>query len=469
MKFINRAEEIKMLLQRWGGNKSEFVVLYGKRRVGKTELILQLLNKKKGGVYFLGDKRSESEQLFEMGTVIGSYFSDQILMNNGFKNWEELFQYLKDHVKKRTLLAIDEFPYLIENNPALPSIFQKAWDQTLKNLPLYLILCGSSISMMESEVLGAKSPLFGRRTGQLLIHPFSFQDSKKFIPSRSFENSLELFSISGGMPAYLKEFGDKFYSLKYLLENKVLARDQLLFRDMEIILREELREPRHYLSILRSIAYGKRKFSEIVNDTRLGTNLLPKYLGILEDLRLIEKELPATEKNPALSKRGLYKIADPYTQFWFLFIYPFRSSLEVGNKVNSMMKFKQQFHAVVEKMYEKIAAEILIKYDGLPFPIQRIGRWWEDSEEIDLVALNEEKNSILFSEVKWSNKLVGTNILEDLKRKADKVSWGNAGKKVYFALFSKSGYTKDLKRKAKEENILLFHKNRVLFNPFCQA
>lgn len=460
MGFINRQEEQRLLLKRWKGKQSEFVVVYGKRRVGKTELILQLLKQTKG-IYFLGDKRSESEQLIELGLQVGRYFNDSLLMNKGFSNWEEFFHYLREHVKERILLALDEFPYLIENNPALPSIFQKGWDQTLKNLPIYLILCGSSIAMMESEVLGGKSPLFGRRTGQLLIHPFSFKDSRAFFPKLSFERSFELFSITGGMPAYLKEMDPKV-KVETNVEKKILERDRLLFRDMEIILREELREPRHYLSILRSIAYGKRRFSEIINDTHLGGNILPKYLGILEDLRIIEKEVPVTEKNPILSKRGLYRIVDPYTQFWLLFVYPFRSSLEIGDKKDSIGKFKKQFHVVIERAYESIARETLLLPRVLPFPIERIGRWWDGGEEIDLVCLNEEEDKILFVEVKWSNKQIGTNILEELKRKASLVQWKREERKETLCLFSKSGYTKDLLQAASQQKILLFHGNEPL-------
>ena len=458
MKFIDRDEELKILHQRWKSPKPEFVVLYGKRRVGKTEIIRQV-HRKAGGIYFLGDKRSESEQLAELGFEIGNYFDDSILKGRGFADWPEFFQYLKSHIKKRTFIAIDEFPYLVGNNTALPSIFQKGWDATLRHLPILFVLCGSSIAMMESQVLAARSPLFGRRTGQLMVRPFLFEQARLFYPGASFEKCLQLFSIVGGMPAYLREM-DPHSGVIENVERHIFSRDKLLFMDMEMILREELREPRHYLAILRAIAFGKRRFSEIINDTKLGGNILPKYLGVLEDLRLIEKEIPVTEKNPVLSKRGLYRILDPYIQFWLLFVYPFRSRLEIGIQTEALSKFKLQFHSIVEKRYESVAAEILSAWKEPPFPIQKMGRWWNENEEIDLVAVNDAERQILFAEAKWSNKLVGVNILEDLRRKARRVPWGDEKRKEHFCLFSKAGFTPDLKKIAKLQGVLLFHMDR---------
>jgi AAA+ ATPase superfamily predicted ATPase len=184
MKFINRKDELSSLNNKWRNRGAQLVVIYGKRRVGKTELIKQFL-KNKQAVYFLADKRSKLEQLRELGQLVGRHFKDELLIKNGFNGWLDVFIYLKKNVKKRFILAIDEYPYLLETDTAVNSLFQKGWDEYLKNSRTFLILSGSSVSMMETEILGYKSPLYGRRTGQILLLPMSFSSSRQF-----FENLL---------------------------------------------------------------------------------------------------------------------------------------------------------------------------------------------------------------------------------------------------------------------------------------
>ena len=183
MKFINREEELKSLKEKWKSQKAEFFIIYGKRRVGKTELIKQFI-KDKASIYFLADKRNTKEQLKELGEIAGNYFNDQILRSRGFNDWIEVFSYLKGKIKKRTVFVIDEYPYLVENDSSTSSLFQKGWDEYLKDTKIFLILCGSSVSMMESEALIYKSPLYGRRTGQILLKPLSFFESWKFFPQK---------------------------------------------------------------------------------------------------------------------------------------------------------------------------------------------------------------------------------------------------------------------------------------------
>ena len=204
MKFINRQLELDELNKRWKGDASEFFIIYGKRRVGKTELIKQFI-KDKPSIYFVADKRSEKDQLKELGMLFGNYFNDKLLVKNGFNEWLDLFQYLKENIKDRFIFAVDEYPYIVEANKSISSLFQKGWEEYLKGNKIFLILSGSSISMMESEVLFYKSPLFGRRTGQAQIDPLTFKQAWQFFPEKSFDDFLSIYTICGGMPAYLLE------------------------------------------------------------------------------------------------------------------------------------------------------------------------------------------------------------------------------------------------------------------------
>lgn len=455
MRFIDREREMRALNAFWKGKKPQLIVVYGKRRVGKTELIKQFI-RKKPHIYFLAQKINEHENLKLLGETAGEYFKDDLLKRRGFESWKWVFEYLGKHVKKRLVFVIDEFPYLAEGNKAVSSIFQSGWDEYLKDTPVFFILCGSSIAMMEEEVLSYKAPLYGRRTGQIFLKPFPFLLLRKFYPRLSFERRLEFYSIAGGNPSYLLKL-DPALSLDENLKENVLKPETFLYNEVEFILREELREPRIYFAILKAVAFGKHKISEIVNETGLQKGILHKYLFILEDLHLLKKDVPVTEKNPLKSRKGIYKLQDPFFRFWFRHILPNRGYLEEGRAGFVLNKIKKDFHVLLEGNFEDAAKEIVEKSSEHFFPISRIGRWWDRNEEIDVIGMNEDERKILFGEVKWSNKQVGVNIYLDLKRKAQLVDWHPGKRQEFFSLFSKSGFTPGMREFARKENVLLFH------------
>lgn len=458
MNFINRQNELKALESVWTQKGPNLFVVYGKRRVGKTELIKQFI-KGKPAIYYLADKRTHKEQLAEVGRLFGEQFKDTLLAERGFENWLSVFRYIKEKVNVPFVFTIDEFPYLVEGDDAIPSIFQKGIDEYLKGVPVTVILSGSSIAMMEDQVLGHHSPLYGRRTGQALVQPMSFEHAWLFFPELDFPSMLRLYTVTGGMPAYLLQM-DAAKELRTNIEEKVLDRNAFLHSEMEFLLREELREPRNYLSILRAISLGKTKFGEIVEATAIEKSSLTKYLTILEQLRLIEKPVPVTEKNPAKYKGGYYCLTDNFSRFWFKFIFPNKSNLEIGKFEEVNRKLDEDFESLVSKTYEETCQEILRKFEGDLFPFERVGRWWQSmgadqNEEIDVVAFNEESGDILFGEAKWSVNQVGTNIYEDLKRKAAVVDWHVGDRREHYVLFSKSGFTENMIKVAKEEGVLL--------------
>ncbi len=455
MKFINRHFELEYLNKTHSKKQAQLIVVYGKRRVGKTELIKQFI-KNKESVYYLLDKRPEKEQLFELAKRIGDHFNDPLLKRAGFASWLELFEYLKRSANKNFILAIDEFPYAIENNKAVPSLFQKGWDEHLKDSSVFLILTGSSISMMES-LLGYKAPLYGRRTGQLLIQPLNFYQARQFFPTKSFEEFIQIFAILGGMPAYLLQL-DANLSLKENISKKILDIDSVLFREIPFMVREEFREPRNYLSILHAIAYNKTKFGEIVSETGLERAVLYKYLGVLEDLQIIKKMIPVTVKYPHKFRRTTYRLQENFVKFWFTFIDPFRSELELHNKSQSLKKFDKAFPAIVSQAYEDILGEIVRKHQDMVFPFQQVGQWWTDSAQIDLVCVNQEEKKVLFGEAKWSDKPVGINVFKKLKETSLLVGEYKDFEQKY-ALFSKSGFTPEMKEVAKKESVYLFQKD----------
>ena len=453
MAFIDRDRELSFLEERWREPKGQFVVLWGKRRVGKTELVKKFVSDKPH-VYFLAESTSEKEQLHRFSQTVGRFFKEPLLTTRGFAGWEESFQYIREK-NKRFVLAIDEFPYLMGSNPAIAGLFQKAWDEFWSGGPIFLILLGSSMAMMENEVLGYRSPLYGRRTGQWRVDPMSFSAASQFRKGKAFTDRLAHFSVAGGIPAYWLQFDSK-KDFTENLKSHVLRKGAMLYDEVEFILREELREPRYYFALLQAIAQGKRKLSEIVNTTGLSQPVANKYLGVLGDLGTVEREIPVTEEKPLKSKKGLYRITEPFFHFWFSFIFPKRGELEMDRAEEVLQTIRQPLLHHFAGAYERVAIETLWRQMQTLFPFSTVGRWWDRNEEIDIVGLNRDLDSILFGEVKWSQKLIGTNVFEALQEKSRKVEWGSKQRKEFFCLFSKGGFTQAMIKKARQEGIILF-------------
>jgi hypothetical protein len=463
MIFINRKRELAVLNKWWGakaaGHKSQAVlaVFYGKRRVGKTSLCLEFA-KNKPHVYFLADKLNMALQLRKLSQQIGAFYEDDYVADYGFEDWEQLFAYIGGK-KKKMVLIIDEFPYLVEADPAITSVFQKGWDLYLSKSPVYLILCGSSIGMMEKHVLSYKAPLFGRRTGQILVKPFSFFELYEIFPKLSFEKKMLIYSVAGGTISYLKQFIGSNNIFKTIGE-KLLSKEEFLYEEVEFLLKEELREPRNYFSILRSIANGKRKLSEIVNDSGFDTSASTVYLGTLNDLFITEREVTVTEKMPGKSRKGLYRITDNFFNFWFNYVFRYKNYIEEGKSDFVLGKIKASVVDILAKSYEEFARAFV--REKIKSDFESVGRWWDNDNEIDLVAINSTGKKILFGEVKWSNKQVGTNIFMELKEKAKKVDWFLKNRKERYVLFSKSGFTRDMIKLAKNEKVMLVHQDRIV-------
>jgi len=458
MKFVNRGDELKFLNMKWKERQAQLIIIYGKRRVGKTELAIQFA-KNKPHLYFLCERISSPNELKKFTEALSNYFKDEFLPKDGFNDWETAFKYISTK-KEKLVLIIDEFPYLAETDKSIPSVFQKAWDMHLKNSQIYMVLLGSSISMMEKTVLFYKAPLYGRRTGQLLLKPFGFKNVKKLFPEKSFDEILTIYSTVGGTPPYLLKFCNK----KYIdtVKQEIFQKGQPLYEEVEFLLREELKEPRNYFVILEALSLGKTKLSELINETGFDKSIVSRYISILDSLQITRKEIPVLVKIPEKSRKGLYFIDDNFFNFWFRFVFRNRALLE-ENRTNEvlgeMSKILPQFLA---RNYEKIAVEILqaaINNKKIPLNFERCGRWWDKNEEIDIVATNSRTNEILFGEVKWTNKKIGTNIYEDLKRKSQNVVWGKNKQKKYFALFSKNGFTENMIKLARKEKIYLFKKD----------
>ena len=456
--FINRKNELSYLNERLLEPKPQLLIYYGRRRVGKTELLVRFMQNKPDtpSIYFLAGRKRWNDNIRELQSKMAAVLDDTLFSMVEFSDFFELFFEFSKRFTGRIIITIDEFPYLHDPKRDIESMFQKIYDEIISDSEIYLILCGSSISMMES-LLGYKSPLYGRRTGQWLVEPLLFKDACKFFPSYNMQDCVKAYAVLGGIPFYLSMFDDNIDILGNI-EKTLLSKGSVLHKEPEFLLMEEVREPRNYFLILKAIAFGNTKFSEIINATGLDKYIVSKYIDTLHNLRIVRKSAPVTIKKDAIRDMRYY-LEDNLFNFWFKFIYPNESQIEYKQTDTVMHAIESQLDSYTGHIFEDIAEQFLYEAmdrGDLPFKFGRIGRWWHKDKEIDLVALNEESRQVMFVECKWQNRQIGVNVLEDLMNKASFVDWKKDNREEYLCIISKKGLTANGTQFAKENAIVSF-------------
>ena len=449
MKFLGREKEI-LDLEKEYARDGGFVVIYGRRRIGKTTLIKQFI-KSKTAFYFLATKEVESQSMKRFAGVIARTTGNSVLQKAAFSDWLDLFQAVADYKpNEKKVLVIDEFPYLVKVNDSFPSILQNAWDEILKGSNVMLILCGSLISMMKKHALSYESPLYGRRTAQMRIAPLPFTtvyENQKL----SFEEAAEQYSITGGVPKYMEFFSDGQPLYEQIKEN-VLSKNGFLYEEPNFLLTDEVQVPTNYFSIIKVIADGNHKLGMIAGILGLETSALTPYLKTLSELGFIEKQVPVTEKNAEKTRKGLYFISDNFLRFWFRYVYPYKGELELDNTQISLDEldkdFKEKFVAFA---YEDICKEIFARLcsdKAIDFTPSKIGSYWLNDKsgntQIDVMAVDTVNKRLFAGECKYHNQPIDADVYFELVKKVDnssEIKSAFKGYTVIYGVFSKSGFT----------------------------
>ena len=463
--FINRKVELKILSNLFASERAELFVLYGRRRVGKTEL-LRAFCEDKPHLFFIATLSADGEQLATFSQQIWAFTHPETPAGFSFPSWDAAFNALAD-LPERPIVVLDEFTYLISGNKAIPSILQKVWDERLKNTQIKLVLCGSFIGMMETEVLGYQAPLYGRRTHSSLLDPLDLPSAALFFPTYPADQQFLAWAVLGGMPYYLRTFNDQQDIYDNIRQHILDAQSAELFNEPRLLLMEELREPRNYFSILRAIAQGNTRLNEIAQVSGVGTvTMIARYLDLLQQMRLITRRVPATEFQPEKSKRGMYQIDDHFLRFWFRYVQPNQSSLDLGLTeaiLNQRVRPDLEHFAAVafeEGCRQHVAR--LARQGQIPFLPERIGAWWEKDAEIDVLAISRTEKQALVGECKWSVNPVGVNILDDLKQKSQQLLQSGEIIQLHYALFSRSGFTPGLETRAQQEGVALYGVSEIV-------
>ena len=460
--FVGREKELRQLNRMYAKSGFQMAVVYGRRRVGKTTLI-DAFAKDKPTLYFTAQQRSSLQNLAQFSRAAYSFFG--LSEDTGaFPDWRSAFSYIANAAHQRGsepfLFVFDEFPYAAETESSLPSILQIAIDHELADTNVRMILCGSNEGFMESEVLGRKSPLYGRRTMQIKVKPFDCFDASLMLPSLAAEQCVTYYATFGGTPYYLAQI-DQSATYEENVAELMFDTSGILYEEPLMLLRQEMREPALYNSILDAIGSGETKPKRIAERSGVNPSSCPKYLKTLIDLGIIDREVPFDE-NPDTSRKALYSLADPFFAYWYAFVSKNIGAIEAGAGLAAAQKtaFGQALQAYVGKQFETVCQQWIVRRNSageLPFLASSFGRWWgadprEKAEtDIDLIAADKESKSILLGECKWRNSFNESKAIELLEHRATLVK---GYEHRSFCIFTKNPASEAARKKAESRSDL---------------
>lgn len=447
--FIGRERELRTLNNLYQSDKFEFVVLYGRRRVGKTALINAFIDNKKN-IYFMGVESNAKQNLENFSNSIFEYQTG-IQADTSFSSFQAALEFVfRLAEKERIILALDEYPYVARASKSLASTLQMLIDKYKDTSKLMLILCGSSMSYMEDHVLAYKAPLYGRRTAQIKLLPFTFEETCRYLSNMSGEDLALMYGVVGGTPQYLLQVNDK-QSVAENIKNIYLNPTSFLFEEPGNLLKQEVREPATYTAIIAAIAAGASRMSEISGKVGEDSSVCSLYIKNLISLGIVRKETPYGEK---ASRKTVYSIEDNMFRFWYRFVLENNSIIARGADELAYKRIESHLSDYMGKVFEDICSQYLWKLllsGQCPVEFTSLGRWWGNNPmtrsqtEIDIMG-EQDKNTALFGECKWTNERVDLGVLETLVQRSKLFPY----QRVHLYLFSKTGFTKGCMDKAEE-------------------
>ncbi len=456
-RFVDRERELARLRSLYRSDRAELAIIYGRRRLGKTELVIQSLAGRSDAVVYQARQKTRALQI-EQFVDIAAELTPGITSIR--REWEPLLQYLAD---RNVIVVLDEFPYLIEEDSSLPSVLQAMVDHELSDSTATFVLVGSSISMMEEAALLGTSPLYGRASEKLDVRQLPFAAAMEFFDDEyTPDERILLWSIFGGTPYYL-EVAAKADSIEEAVYRSVLSRDAPLRDDPDYVLRMELTEPTRYFSTLEAIAGGATTRNEIAGATSIDRQQLSKYLSRLERLRLIERQVPITERKER-SRRGRYRLRDPLFRFWFRFVYGSGTRYDEFGPSAVEELVEPELADFASSEFERLCQRALRSL----YPketIAEVGQWWYREHEIDVVGMTTGR-TLIVGECKFRNSPVGYDALASLERHANELRWtpsDGAERAVEHALFARTGFTDAVREEAvARDDLRLFCVDDVL-------
>jgi AAA+ ATPase superfamily predicted ATPase len=437
--FLNRSRELSFLDNRYARPAAEFVVMYGRRRVGKSSLLYEWCQGKPF-LYFFAARLPEAVLLHEFSQQVAQALGQP---ERSFPDWSALFSALAELGREqRFIVVIDEYPYLADSSPGLSTVLQRAWDTTLQYTKLFLCLAGSNHSVMRRELLDGHAPLYRRHTWAFELQPLQPSDYRAFFPTYSAQQMIEAYAVLGGMPRNLVTI-NRETSLLRNVTNEILDPAGSLFNEVPLLLHEELKgEVDSYSRVLEVIASGAHTRHEIAALNQTTLSATQHYLNELLAIGILEHRRPLSRLQEQ-RQQGTYHILDPFLRFWHRWVAPQRRLLEINQRQSeTLSEIRNQLPQIVAPIWEMVARQHLLVASGqgqIPFAVQEVGSWWARNAQVDLVGVNRYTRQVVFGEVRWRSTAVTQKDVDVLMEKSLLWLHGDSARwEVHYAFFAKA-------------------------------
>ena len=446
-RFLGRERELQVLRQEWQVKDARLLILYGRRRVGKTRLLTHWIESTSPrALYWVAEPTSSVDQLRSFSQALYNLENSDLSPENfSYASWKQAFEQVARISKAgRLALILDEFTYLLSLEPGIAGILQNCWDHILKQADIFLIISGSHIGMMERGALSYQAPLYGRATSKLLLQPLPFKETRTFFPKYRPDERVVVYSMFGGIPAYWERF-DPGISLDRNIKENVLGGTNLIQDEPRLLLQDFVSEIHNYAAILRSIAGGHRTPTEIAKDSGLSDRHISMYLSNLAGTGFVERRLPITAKG--VSRSGRHYITDPFLRFYFRFLSRRQAQIALGVQDQALAEIKRHLIDFIgTHTWEELCREWLLRATGhrvLPFLPDQVGSIWNRDAQIDVAGINPMEKTLILGECKWDRHPIDLGVLTDLVAKTDKVVPQEGDWRVFFLGFARAGWSEE--------------------------
>lgn len=471
MGFVGRDEELGALNYHYSLDAFQMIVVYGRRRVGKTALLAKFCEERPT-LWFTAKEQSAAMNLRDFSTEARRFFGETE-DSGAFRTWDDAFSYVArkaEEERRRFVFVFDEFPYAAAVEPSLPSVLQIAIDHQFKGTRVMMVLCGSNEGFMESKVLGYHSPLYGRRNAQIQLKPFDLFEACLMMPAEAdWKDRIQYYAVFGGTPYYLEQI-DHAGTFQENVMSRCFSQSGILYQEPMMLLRQELREPAVYNSILDAIGSGRTKPKEIAEYAGIEQNAIGAYLRTLDQLRIVERQIPFGE-DPVRSHKGIWKLRDPFFAYWYRFIAPATQMIDAqhGRAAGMIGTQGPAFDTYVGQQFEAMCLQWLLRHYGdgqSAFVPTSMGKWWgndptrREQADIDIVMADSFHRTVLLGECKWRERVNETETIDTLKSRSSLIQ--AQGDRIFY-LFTKRPASETTRRKADlEDNLHLIDAERML-------
>lgn len=444
--FIGRKRELDALAHLWESQRPELLILYGRRRVGKTRLLTHWIGTQKPrALYWVADPTSSFDQLRSFSQAVFQFESRRSPAPTDFSygTWKTAFEELAQLAEKaRVAIIIDEFTYLLEAEPGIAGVLQNAWDKTLSNSNLLLILSGSHLGMMERQVLFYQAPLYGRSTANLLLQPLPFGATREAFPKYDADERVAVYAMLGGVPAYWERFKPQ-KSISDNIRSEFLSYSSSLHDEPRLLLADFLKDPHNYVAILKAIANGAATPKEIASFTGIDEKSIPQYLNLLTETGFVARRVPVTQ--PRGSRLGRHKITDPFLRFYYRFLARRQAQLAMDASEQALDEIKRHLLDFIGTYtWEELCQEWLLRasvHDRLPIRPDQVGGAWTRKAQVDVVGINSMDKTLILGECKWSPRSTDLDVLENLIGKSNEFVPAEGHWRIYYLGFARGGWT----------------------------